>query len=353
LRALSAIDTTAGPAHSHIAISLDEVTTTSYRLTQYAHGGGCACKIPPGELEDLVAALVQPGFPDLLVGLDGGDDAAAVRIDSGTAVLSTADFFTPVVDDAYDFGRIAAANALSDIYAMGGRPVLAINLVGWPREVLPAELLREVLRGGFDVAAEAGCPVAGGHSIDDPEPKYGMAVTGVADPARLLRNDAAVAGTAITLTKPLGVGVLNNRHKATGEVFPQAIASMVTLNRDACAAALEAGLRAATDVTGFGLLGHLYKMARASGVTAVVDAAAVPYLDGARQALADGFVSGGTRRNLDWVRPHLSADVPEDELLLLADAQTSGGLLLAGEIAAGGTVIGEFVPRGHTVLTIR
>ncbi|MBV9822611.1 MAG: selenide, water dikinase SelD, partial [Actinobacteria bacterium] len=144
------------------------MTTTTYRLTQYAHGGGCACKIPPGELEDLVAGLVRPPSDDLLVGLDGGDDAAAVRIDGGTAVLSTADFFTPVVDDAYDFGRIAAANALSDVYAMGGRPVLAINLVGWPRELLPSELLREVLRGGFDVAAEAGCPVAGGHSIDDP-----------------------------------------------------------------------------------------------------------------------------------------------------------------------------------------
>jgi selenide,water dikinase len=326
---------------------------TSYRLTQYAHGGGCACKIPPGELEDLVAGLIRPRSDELLVGLAGGDDAAAVRIDGATAVLSTADFFTPVVDDAYDFGRIAAANALSDIYAMGGRPVLAINLVGWPREVLPAELLREVLRGGADIAAEAGCPVAGGHSIDDPEPKYGMAVTGIADPGRLLRNDAAVAGTAITLTKPLGVGVLNNRHKATGEVFPQAIASMVALNAAACAAALEAGLQAATDVTGFGLLGHLYKMARASGVTAVIDAAAVPYLDGARQALADGFVSGGTRRNLDWVRPHLSSAVGEDELLLLADAQTSGGLLLAGEIARGGTVIGEFVPRGEAVLQIR
>ncbi|HEX8092608.1 selenide, water dikinase SelD [Jatrophihabitans sp.] len=329
------------------------MTIATYRLTQYAHGGGCACKIPPGELEDLVAGLIRPGSPDLLVGLDDGDDAAVVRIDGATAVLSTADFFTPVVDDAYDFGRIAAANALSDVYAMGGRPVLAINLVGWPREVLPAELLREVLRGGFDIAAEAGCPVAGGHSIDDPEPKYGMAVTGIADPTRLLRNDAAVAGTAITLTKPLGVGVLNNRHKATGEVFEQAISSMVTLNRDACAAALQAGLSAATDVTGFGLLGHLYKMARASGVTAVIDAAAVPYLDGARQALADGFVSGGTRRNLAWVAPHLHASVGEEELLLLADAQTSGGLLLAGEIATGGTVIGEFVPRRDAVIDVR
>jgi selenide,water dikinase len=329
------------------------VTTTAYRLTQYARGGGCACKIPPGELEEIVAGLIGPGSDDLLVGLDDGDDAAVVRIDGATAVLSTADFFTPVVDDAYDFGRIAAANALSDVYAMGGRPVLAINLVGWPRDLLPTELLREVLRGGFDIAAAAGCPVAGGHSIDDPEPKYGMAVTGIADPGRLLRNDAAVAGTAITLTKPLGVGVLNNRHKSTGEVFEQAVASMVALNAGACAAALEAGLSAGTDVTGFGLLGHLYKMARASGVTAVIDAAAVPYLDGARQALADGFVSGGTRRNLDWVRPHLASTVAEDELLLLADAQTSGGLLLAGEIATDGAVIGEFVPRRDSVLEVR
>ncbi|MDQ1720942.1 MAG: selenide, water dikinase [Pseudonocardiales bacterium] len=338
--------------------SLDKVTSTTYRLTQYAHGGGCACKIPPGELEDIVAGLIGPGSADLLVGLDDGDDAAVVRINGDTAVLSTADFFTPVVDDAYDFGRIAAANALSDVYAMGGRPVLAVNLVGWPRDLLPTELLREVLRGGLDVAAEAGCPVAGGHSIDDPEPKYGMAVTGIADPNRLLRNDAARAGQAITLTKPLGVGVLNNRHKSTGEVFEQAVASMVGLNADAGAAALEAGLVAATDVTGFGLLGHLYKMARASGVTAVIDAAAVPYLDGARRALADGFVSGGTRRNLAWVAPHLDSVVDEDELLLLADAQTSGGLLLAGEIAAGcaggsGTVIGEFVPRRDSVLEVR
>ncbi len=342
---------------SRPVVNLDRVTTTTYRLTQYAHGGGCACKIPPGELEEIVAGLTGIQSPDLLVGLDDGDDAAVVRLDGNTAVLSTADFFTPVVDDAYDFGRIAAANALSDVYAMGGRPVLAINLVGWPRDQLPKELLREVLRGGFDIAAQAGCPVAGGHSIDDPEPKYGMAVTGLAHPDRLLRNDAARAGQAITLTKPLGVGVLNNRHKSTGEVFGQAIASMVRLNADACAAALQAGLTAGTDVTGFGLLGHLYKMARASGVTAVIDAAAVPYLDGARQALADGFISGGTRRNLDWVSQHLDSSVGQDELLLLADAQTSGGLLLAGEIATGadvqGAVIGEFVPRRASVLEVR
>jgi selenide,water dikinase len=300
----------------------------------------------------MVRGLVGMSSPDLLVGLDDGDDAAAVRIAGDIAVLATADFFTPVVDDAYDWGRIAAANAFSDIYAMGGRPILAVNLLGWPRDVLPPELAQEVLRGGLDVARLARCPVAGGHSIDDPEPKYGMAVTGLADPNRLLRNDAAEARLPISLTKPLGVGVLNNRHKATGEVFPHAVESMVALNDAASAAALAAGVRAATDVTGFGLLGHLYKMARASGVSAVIDARAVPYLDGARESLREGFVPGGSRRNLDWVRPHLDASVADEELVLLADAQTSGGLLVAGEVP-GGTVIGEFVTRGASVLSVR
>ncbi|MFB9410700.1 selenide, water dikinase SelD [Dactylosporangium matsuzakiense] len=321
--------------------------TQTLRLTGYAHGGGCACKIPPGELEAVVAGLTGGGAPDgpgeLLVGLDDGDDAAVVSIANGMAVVATADFFTPVVDDAYDWGRIAAANALSDVYAMGGRPVVAVNLLAWPREVLPMELAAEVLRGGLDIAREARCHVAGGHSVDDPEPKYGMAVTGLADPDRLLRNDRGRPGVPLTLTKPLGIGVLNSRHKATGEPFPHAVAAMTTLNRDASEAALAAGAVCATDVTGFGLLGHLHKLARASGVTAVVSAAAVPYLDGARAALADGFVSGGTRRNLDWVRPHLdSGSVGEDELLLLADAQTSGGLLVAGEVP-GYPVIGELV----------
>ena len=322
------------------------------RLTQYAHGGGCACKIPPGELEEIVAGLAGVSLPGVLVGLDDGDDGAVVQVTDGVAVVSTADFFTPVVDDAYDWGRIAAANALSDVYAMGGRPVVAVNLVGWPRDVLPTELLREVLRGGAEVAAQAQCAVAGGHSIDDPEPKYGMAVTGTAHPDCLLRNDAGRAGLPLTLTKPLGVGVLNNRHKSTGETFPEAVASMIALNRDASEAALRCGIEAATDITGFGLLGHLYKLARASGVSAVIDSAAVPYLAGARESLQAGFVSGGTRRNLEWVYPHLQATVDEDELLLLADAQTSGGLLLAGEIP-GAPVIGELVPRGEFVIMIR
>ncbi|GMA19144.1 selenide, water dikinase SelD [Arsenicicoccus piscis] len=338
-------------------MSTPVLSTTSPRMTQLASGGGCACKIPPGELEAIVAGLVPTGAPDpdLLVGLDDGDDAAVVRISPTQALVSTTDFFTPVVDSAYDWGRIAAANALSDVYAMGGTPVCAINLVGWPRATVSTDLLRETLRGGADVARAAGCALGGGHSIDAPEPLYGLAVTGLVDPSRILRNDAARAGLPLTLTKPLGVGVLNNRHKATGEVFAEAVASMVTLNADASRAALAAGVEAATDVTGFGLLGHLHKMMRASGVSAVVDAAAVPYLPGAREALAAGYVSGGTRRNLDWVRPHLQVDdgVDEDELLLLADAQTSGGLLVVGEVP-GYPVIGETVARtGDTTVRVR
>ncbi len=331
------------------------VFTLPKRLTQYAHGGGCACKIPPGELEAVLAGLgdaptLSTGF-ELLVGLETGDDAAVVRLSGNHVIISTVDFFTPVVDDPYDWGRIAAANALSDVYAMGGEPVVAVNILAWPRGELPAELIAEVLRGGRDVTRLAGCHLAGGHSVDDPEPKYGLAVTGVGTANRLLRNDTGQPGTPISLTKPLGIGVLNSRHKATGERFAQAIDAMTTLNRDAAAAALAAGAVCATDVTGFGLLGHLYKLARASGVSAVLDPAAVPYLDGARDAARDGFVSGGTRRNLDWVNPHVAwgTGVSELDRLLLADAQTSGGLLVAGEVP-GAPVIGELVaPRPHTL----
>ncbi len=327
--------------------------TAPLRLTQFAAGGGCACKVPPGELEGVLADLpAGREGGDLLVGVDNGDDAAAVRIDGGRAVIATAYFFTPVVDDPYDWGRIAATNALSDVYAMGGTPVVAVNLLGWPAERIPYEVAAVVMRGGADVCARAETHLAGGHSIVDPEPKYGLAVTGLADSNRLLRNDAALAGTPLTLTKPLGLGVLNNRHKATGEHFEEAVAVMTTLNRDASRAALEAGITAVTDVTGFGLLGHLLKMARASGVSAVVDASAVPYVEGARESVAQGYVPGGSRRNLDWVRPHLHSSLPVDELLLLADAQTSGGLLLAGEIP-GHPVIGELIDAGEFAIHAR
>jgi len=328
--------------------------TADIRLTQYASGGGCACKIPPGELEEAVARLLPAAAqPGLLIGLEHGDDAAVVLLREGQAVVATADFFTPVVDDAYTFGVIAATNALSDVYAVGGEPLVALNLLGWPRAKLSAELAGEVLRGGLDAAGRAGCLVAGGHSIDDPEPKYGMAVTGLADPAALLRIDAGLPGQPLSLTKPIGSGVLNSWHKATGQPHPDAVAVMSTLNAEASRAARAAGLACATDVTGFGLLGHAFKLARASGVTAVIDHRAVPLIDGARAAVRAGYVPGGTRRNLDWVAPHADLGaVGEEDLLLLADAQTSGGLLIAGEVP-GAPVIGELRPQDGPAVIVR
>jgi selenide, water dikinase len=316
-----------------------------FRLTAYGRGGGCACKIPAAELEELLAGF---DIDDV-----GGDDAAVVQLDYATGLVATTDFFTPVVDSAYDWGRIAACNALSDVYAMGGTPLVALNLLAWPRDVLPMALAREVLRGGHDMAKQAGCLLGGGHSIDDADPKYGLAVNGLVALDKVITLDAGRPGMPLSLTKPLGVGVLNNRHKRTAEVFPHAIESMTTLNRDASAAAVKAGIRCGTDVTGFGLLGHAYKLARASEVTVVIDASAVPYLEGARESLRDGYVSGGTRRNLEWVSPHSDfGSAGEDERLLLADAQTSGGLLLAGEVP-GATVIGELRPRTDRPLVIR
>ena len=323
------------------------------RLTQYARGGGCACKIPPGELEEAVARLIPDHRPDdLLIGVEHGDDAAVVRISPTRAIVATADFFTPVVDDARTFGRIAAANALSDVYAVGGEPLVALNLLGWPRDVLSADLAAEVLAGGLEVARQAGCHVAGGHSIDDPEPKYGMAVTGLADPDRLLRIDAGRPGQPLSLTKPIGTGVLNAMHKATGAVSEAAVEVMTTLNAGASRAALQAGLSCATDITGFGLLGHAFKLARASGVTAVIDHRAVPVIEGVRLAQRAGHLPGGSRRNLAWVAPHADfGSLSEEELLLLADAQTSGGLLVAGEVP-GAPIIGELVPRSDCVIRV-
>ena len=253
------------------------------RLTALSHGAGCACKLPLATLEQLMASVGQSfgAGGDLLVGAAEGDDAAVLRLDDERALVLTTDFFTPIVDDARDWGRIAAANALSDVYAMGGRPLMALNLTAWPAADLPVELLAEVLRGGAEVAGQAGCPVVGGHSIDDPEPKYGLAVVGMADPGRLLTIARARPGDRLVLTKPLGTGVVATAVKR-GHPDPAhvaaAVAAMTTLNRDAAEAALAAGVEAATDVTGFGLLGHLHRMLRASGAAGEVDAARVPFL---------------------------------------------------------------------------
>ncbi len=296
-------------------------------------GGGPGDPAAGGPLADGPLAG-GPLAGDLLVGAAEGDDAAVFRLDAARALVLTTDFFTPIVDDAHDWGRIAAANALSDVYAMGGRPLIALNLTAWPGETLPLEILAEVLRGGASVAAEAGCLVVGGHTIDDPEPKYGMAVTGLADPSRLLTISRARPGDTLVLTKPIGTGVVATAHKrgaAPEAVLAAAVASMTTLNAAAAQAALAAGVVAATDVTGFSLLGHLHRMLRASGCSATVDAAAVPLLPGALELTTAGYVSGGTRNNMSYLEPWvcIDASVPEPVAVLLQDAQTSGGLLLA------------------------
>jgi selenide,water dikinase len=286
---------------------------------------------------------------DLLVGAAEGDDAAVLRLDDERALVLTTDFFTPIVDDARDWGRIAAANALSDVYAMGGRPVVALNLTAWPGTTLPLDLLADVLRGGAAVATEAGCLVVGGHTIDDPEPKYGMAVVGLASPTRLLTVDAARPGDTLVLTKPLGTGVVATAHKrgaADDDVLAAAVASMTTLNASASEAALAAGVVAATDVTGFSLLGHLHRMLRASGASAVVEASAVPLLPGALPLTSAGYVSGGTWNNVSYLESWVSIDpaVPEPVAILLQDAQTSGGLLLA--TSSPDTLTAELARRG-------
>ena len=269
--------------------------------------------------------------PEVLVGLETGDDAGVWDLGGGRALVSTVDFITPVVNDARTWGRIAAANSLSDVYAMGGKPLFGLNLVAWNNDELPTELLSEVLQGGSDIAEQAGMAIIGGHSISDPEPKYGMAVTGEVNTDHLLTNAGLQDGQDLILTKPLGIGVITTAIKA-GKVdedgLQAAVNSMEQLNDVASQVAVAAGVTGATDVTGFGLLGHLGKMVKASGVNAVLHVDQIPFLPAARQYAEDGIVSGGTRRNLAWIEDQVDAgSFGEIELLLLADAQTSGGLV--------------------------
>ena len=326
-------------------------TAPTRRLTELSHGAGCACKLDPAALHPLLAELPRSADPNLLVGSETADDAAVYRVSDELAIVTTTDFFTPIVDDPYDFGRIAATNALSDVYAMGGTPLTALNLVAYSLDDLGPELLREILRGGADAAAAAGVAIVGGHSIDDREPKYGLAVTGTVHPARLVRNSTARAGDALHLTKPVGGGVITTALKrGKGAAHLAAAVSVMTeLNRDASAAALAAGAHGMTDVTGFGLLGHLHEMCLASGVAAELSAGAVPAIDGVLDLLTgdEPPVAGGTRRNRAWVEPHVSwsEDVPEHRRWLVCDAMTSGGLLIAAPPDAGapGKRIGHVV----------
>jgi selenide,water dikinase len=308
---------------------------TTVPLTSLSHGAGCGCKLPAAAVLPIVRDLPVSADPRLLVGSATGDDAAVFRLADDLALVQTIDFFTPLVDDPYDFGRIAAANALSDVYAMAGRPLTAMNVVAFPLERLGGDVLREVLRGGLEVVEEAGATLVGGHSIDDPEPKYGLAVTGVVDPAALVTNAGGRAGDALVLTKPLGVGAIvtaRKRGAVDDALLEQAVEVMASLNAAAAEAALEAGAHAMTDVTGFGLLGHLHGLARESGLAAEVCADDVPRIDGVPGLLAgEGAVSGGSRRNADYAAAFTSfaAGVPSWQQRLLADATTSGGLLVA------------------------
>jgi selenide,water dikinase len=304
-------------------------------LTSLSHGAGCGCKLSAADLRPLVAGLPVPSDPRVLVSAGTADDAAVVVVADGVAIVQTADFFTPIVDDPYAFGRIAAANALSDVYAMGGRPVSALNLVAFPLETLGPEVLAEILRGGADAAAAAGATVVGGHSIDDPEPKYGMAVIGVVDPDAVLTNAGGRAGDALVLTKPLGAGTVATALKrglADAALVDRAVAVMCALNDVAADQARAAGAHALTDVTGFGLLGHLHELAAASGVAAEVDAAAIPAIDGVLELLeGEQALAGGSRRNRADAEGFTTWDgaVPEPRRRLACDAMTSGGLLAA------------------------
>ena len=323
-------------------------------LTALSHGAGCGCKLPAADLLPIVRDREPPSDPRLLIGSAGADDAAVFAVRPDLALVQTVDFFTPIVDDPYDFGRIAATNALSDVYAMGGQPLTALNLVAFPLQRLGADVLRRILMGGQAVTRDAGCTIVGGHSIDDPEPKYGLSVTGTVDPEHVMANHLGQAGDVLVLTKPLGMGAITTAHKrgAAGEAaLAAAVQAMTTLNAASSEQAVAAGARAATDITGFRLLGHLHNLARASGVAAVVHAADVPALPEAVELLAqDVGVSGGARRNREYAATFTDFDrhVPDPLIALACDPATSGGLLIAlpadhAELVDG-TVIGALRP---------
>ena len=300
---------------------------------------------------------LTPHFDDrVLVGLDSPDDAAVWRREDGRALVATVDYITPVVDDARTWGRVAAVNAVSDVYAMGGRPLFGLNIVSWNTDELGTDLLVEVLEGGAEAAADGGWVVVGGHTIEDPHPLYGQVVIGEADPDRLITTAGLRAGQTLVLTKSLGVGVITTALKqgrADEAWVDAAIASMVTSNRRASEVALAAGATGGTDVTGFGLLGHLRRMLDQAGLGATVDSTSVPTLPGARELAAAGLVPGGSRRNLEWAAEvFTAADVDPDLLLLLADAQTSGGLLFGVDADAATDVVGELLRYGLTAAAV-
>jgi len=308
---------------------------TSVRLTDLAHGGGCGCKLAPSVLQQLLAdkAASMP-FAGLLVGTETGDDAAVWQVDERTCVIATTDFFMPVVDDPYDFGRIAATNALSDVYAMGGKPIMALAILGMPLDKLDVDTVRRILAGGDAICAEAGIPVAGGHSIDSAEPIYGLAAIGLCAPSQLRRNATAQVGDAIILTKGIGVGIYSAAFKKqalSADAYDEMLASTTLLNRIGHELAQDGDVHAITDVTGFGLLGHGLEMARGSGLTLRIELARVPWFTQAEALAQAGYITGASKRNWNSYGDAVSVptDMPEWRRALLTDPQTSGGLLVA------------------------
>lgn len=306
------------------------VIMENIKLTEYSHGAGCGCKISPAVLETILDTSMDIlSYPNLLVGNSSKDDAAAFDLGNGTSVLSTTDFFMPIVDDPFTFGKIAATNALSDIYAMGGKPLMAISILGWPIKVLPPEIARAVVDGGRSVCDAAGIPLAGGHSIDSPEPIFGLAVTGLVENERLKQNNKAVEDCEIFLTKPLGIGILTTAQKRKliepGHIDP-AIEAMCTLNKIGGEISSLEGVVALTDVTGFGLLGHLGEICEGSGISAVINFDKVPLLPNTKKYLEMDCVSGGTRNNFASYG-HTITEMTDEQKFILCDAQTSGGLL--------------------------
>lgn len=323
------------------------------RLTSLAHGGGCGCKLAPAVLQELLAD--QPAaspFRQLLVGTETGDDAAVWQLDDDTCVIATTDFFMPVVDDPFDFGRIAATNAISDVYAMGGKPIMALAILGMPLGKVSVEIVREILKGGASVCASAGIPVAGGHSIDAPEPIYGLAVIGTCRPEQLRRNSGAKPGDAVILTKPIGVGVYSaaiKKGELDGAGYAEMIATTTLLNRIGAELSGDADVHAITDVTGFGLLGHGLELARGSSLSLVIDADRVPFLGEAERLAQAGFITGASKRN--WASygtdVKLPAGIAEWRRDLLADPQTSGGLLIACAPEKAEEIAGRIVAAGY------
>jgi cysteine desulfurase NifS/selenium donor protein len=305
---------------------------SAIKLTQYTHGLGCACKIEPQKLEAVLKTLPQIQNPNVLVGTDTSDDAAVYQLSDEIALVQTLDFFTPIVDDPFEFGAIAAANALSDVYAMGARPIFALNIVGFPEDALPMEVLEQILQGAQSKAEEAGIPVLGGHTIEDPEPKYGMVVSGVVHPSKVIKNTGARVGDVMVLTKPLGTGIISTAMKrglAEPQVIQKAIEVMKSLNKPAAELMLNYQVSACTDITGFGLLGHLKEIVQSSKVGAEIDFNSLPFIESTKDLAAAGIIPGGTFNNRDFVNEVVDfGDLSRTSQLLVSDAQTSGGLLV-------------------------